>query len=53
MHLSILFGALFSITGLALSYTYDVPSGATIILVMSAVYMLHFVYKAVKPRPAS
>lgn len=50
MYMSMFLGALFSITGLALSYTYDVPSGATIILVMSAVYLLHFVYHAVRPR---
>jgi zinc transport system permease protein len=50
MYMSIFLGASFSIMGLALSYNYDVPSGATIILVMSAAYLLHFVYKAVKPK---
>ncbi|WP_316560233.1 metal ABC transporter permease [Methanimicrococcus stummii] len=33
-------GAVLSLVGLALSYQFDLPSGATIILVMSAVYLL-------------
>ncbi|OPY19529.1 MAG: high-affinity zinc transporter membrane component [Methanomethylovorans sp. PtaU1.Bin073] len=47
MYLSIFFGALFSIMGLILSYTLDIPSGATIILVMSAVYIIHFMYDGI------
>ncbi|MEA1985582.1 MAG: metal ABC transporter permease [Euryarchaeota archaeon] len=42
MQLSILFGASFTIIGLMLSYYFDVPSGATIILVMATAYLLHF-----------
>ncbi|MBN2109768.1 MAG: metal ABC transporter permease [Methanosarcinaceae archaeon] len=53
MYLAILFGAFFSVTGLFLSYTFDIPSGATIILVMSTVYMLHFLYDGLKPKIAS
>jgi zinc transport system permease protein len=41
MMLSILFGAVFSIGGIWLSYLFDVPSGATIVLVMSLVYLVH------------
>jgi zinc transport system permease protein len=37
---SSIIGAVLSLTGLALSYQFDLPSGATIILVMSAVYLL-------------
>lgn len=48
MYLSIVFGMVFSITGLALSYAYDVPSGATIILVMSGAYLLHIISGARK-----
>lgn len=50
MYLSIFFGALFSIMGLILSYTLDIPSGATIILVMSAVYITHFMYDGIKKK---
>ncbi|MGD9779024.1 metal ABC transporter permease, partial [Methanomethylovorans sp.] len=50
MYLSIFFGALFSIMGLILSYTLDIPSGATIILVMSAVYIIHFMYDVIKKK---
>lgn len=42
MYLSVLFGASFTIIGLMLSYYFDVPSGATIILVMATAYLLHF-----------
>jgi zinc transport system permease protein len=41
MLLSIMFGAIFSSGGIWLSYLFDVPSGATIVLVMSAVYLLY------------
>ncbi|AGB50302.1 ABC-type Mn2+/Zn2+ transport system, permease component [Methanomethylovorans hollandica DSM 15978] len=44
MYLSMFFGAFFSITGLSLSYLLDIPSGATIILVMAGVYIIHFIY---------
>ncbi len=50
MYLAIFFGAVFSVAGLFLSYIFDIPSGATIILVMSTVYILHFVYDGVKPK---
>lgn len=40
MVISILFGAVISFIGLGLSYVLDVPSGATIILVLSFVYGL-------------
>jgi len=36
---SSILGAVLSLVGLALSYRFDMPSGATIILVMSAVYL--------------
>ncbi|HJH30427.1 MAG TPA: metal ABC transporter permease, partial [Methanosarcinaceae archaeon] len=39
MLLSIMFGAVFSSGGIWLSYMFDVPSGATIVLVMSVVYL--------------
>ena len=38
MLISIFFGTVISITGIGLSYVLDVPSGATIILVLSFVY---------------
>ncbi|MGB3907803.1 MAG: metal ABC transporter permease [Methanomethylovorans sp.] len=50
MYLSICFGAVFSIMGLILSYTLDIPSGATIILVMSAVYSIHFIYDGIRKK---
>lgn len=40
MLISITFGAVISVTGIGLSYALDVPSGATIILVLSLVYGL-------------
>ncbi|WP_406656502.1 metal ABC transporter permease [Methanolobus sp. ZRKC2] len=52
MYLAIFFGAIFSVAGLFLSYAFDVPSGATIILVMATVYMLHFLYDGLKPKIA-
>lgn len=45
MVLSVLFGAIFSTGGLGISYLYNIPSGATIILVMSVFY---FAYSLVK-----
>ncbi len=42
MYLSIASGSIFTVSGLFLSYYLDVPSGATIILVMSLAYMLYF-----------
>jgi len=47
MLLSILFGAVFSSGGIWLSYLFDVPSGATIVLVMSAVYLLYSLVKGI------
>lgn len=41
MMLSILFGAVFSSGGIWLSYLFDLPSGATIVLVMSLVYLVY------------
>lgn len=52
MYLAITFGAVFSIVGLVFSYLLDIPSGATIILVMSSVYLMHFIYEGVKPKLA-
>ena len=47
MLLSIMFGAVFSSGGIWLSYLFDVPSGATIVLVMSAVYLLYSLVKGI------
>lgn len=47
MLLSIMFGAVFSSGGIWLSYLFDVPSGATIVLVMSAVYLLYALMKGI------
>lgn len=47
MLLSILFGAVFSSGGIWLSYMFDVPSGATIVLVMSVVYVLYSLVKGI------
>lgn len=41
MLISIFFGIIFSIMGLFISYTFDIPSGATIIMVMTSVYAVH------------
>ncbi|AKB85556.1 metal ABC transporter permease [Methanococcoides methylutens] len=43
MYLSILFGTVFTITGLILSYYFDIASGATIIIVMATAYLLNTV----------
>jgi zinc transport system permease protein len=53
MYLAIIFGVFFSLAGLYLSYVFDAPSGATIILAMSSVYILHFLYDGLKPKIAS
>ncbi len=47
MLLSIIFGAIFSSGGIWLSYLFDVPSGATIVLVMSAVYLLYSLVRGI------
>ncbi len=47
MLLSIMFGAVFSSGGIWLSYMFDVPSGATIVLVMSVVYLLYSLVKGI------
>jgi len=47
MLLSIIFGAVFSSGGIWLSYLFDVPSGATIVLVMSVVYLLYSLVKGI------
>ncbi len=50
MLLSIIFGAVFSSGGIWLSYMFDVPSGATIVLVMSVVYLLYSLVKGIGSR---
>lgn len=50
MMLSIIFGAVFSSGGIWLSYMFDVPSGATIVLVMSVVYLLYSLVKGIGNR---
>lgn len=50
MLLSIIFGAVFSSGGIWLSYMFDVPSGATIVLVMSVVYLLYSLVKGIGNR---
>lgn len=50
MMLAILFGAVFSIGGICLSYIYDVPSGATIVLVMSLVYLVHSLVRDIESK---
>ena len=50
MFLSIMFGAVFTCVGLWLSYIVDVPSGATIILVMATVYLLYSLVKSIVSR---
>jgi zinc transport system permease protein len=52
MMLAIIFGTVFTFTGLFLSYYLDVPSGATIILTMAAGYMLHFPFKGKNKKTA-
>lgn len=42
MLLATLFGALFTIGGLCLSYEFDVPSGATIVLLSGSVFLTSF-----------
>lgn len=41
MFLSIIYGVVFSFIGLYISYEYNIPSGATIILVSIVVYIIH------------
>ena len=50
MVLSVMFGAVFSSGGIWLSYMFDVPSGATIVLVMSVVYLLYSLVKGIGSR---
>lgn len=50
MLLSVMFGAAFSSGGIWLSYMFDVPSGATIVLVMSVVYLLYSLVKGIDNR---
>jgi len=40
MSLSIIFGILLSFSGLYISYNFDIPSGATIILVAVTVFLI-------------
>ncbi len=53
MYLSIASGSIFTVSGLFLSYYLDVPSGATIILVMSLVYILYFALRRVRDKYGS
>ncbi|MGP8323181.1 MAG: metal ABC transporter permease [Methanosarcinaceae archaeon] len=50
MLISVIFGAFFSSCGIWLSYMFDVPSGATIVLVMSVVYLLYSLIKSIGNR---
>ena len=47
MIFSSLWGVLFSLTGLWFSYTYNLTSGATIILVAGAGFLLSFIFKRI------
>ena len=53
MVLSVMFGAVFSSGGIWLSYMFDVPSGATIVLVMSVVYLMYSLVKGIGNRGAA
>jgi zinc transport system permease protein len=53
MYLSIASGSIFTVSGLFLSYYMDVPSGATIILVMSLVYIMYFALRKVRDKYGS
>jgi zinc transport system permease protein len=53
MYLSIASGSIFTVSGLFLSYYMDVPSGATIILVMSLVYIIYFALRKVRDKYGS
>ncbi len=50
MIISSLFASLFCVTGLFISFNADIPSGATIIFVAAAVYILLLSYTAVKEK---
>jgi len=50
MMLSIVFGSVFSSGGIWLSYMFDVPSGATIVLVLSVVYLLSTLGRSIGSR---
>lgn len=50
MILATIFGAIFSIGGIFLSYLLDVPSGSTIVLVMTAFFVLTVVLKRVEKK---
>ncbi len=45
MMFSVLFCILFNVTGISISYSYDLPSGPTIIIFSSLMYFLLFLYK--------
>lgn len=47
MIISILLGIVFTTSGIMASYYFDLPSGATIILVSGAIYVLTLLYKKV------
>ncbi len=53
MMLSVMFGAVFSSGGIWLSYMFDVPSGATIVLVMSVVYLMYSLVKGIGGRDSA
>ncbi|MFP4655181.1 MAG: metal ABC transporter permease [Methanohalobium sp.] len=43
--LSVIFGGIFSTGGIGISYMFDIPSGATIILVMSIFYFAYSLFR--------
>lgn len=51
MFLSILLSVLFSICGLWLSYEFDLPSGATIVLVSGSGFFISLLFKKIKTSP--
>ncbi|WZL80682.1 metal ABC transporter permease [Vallitaleaceae bacterium 9-2] len=53
MLLSIFVGTLVSVMGLIFSYYFDIPSGATIIIVSVTCYIIAYMLKGIKPKPNS
>ncbi len=50
MILSVILGIIFTVSGLCISYKYDLQSGATIILTAAAFYTLNFIVKKITAR---
>lgn len=44
---AVLAGIIFTVAGLSLSYFFDLPSGATIVLVLSVVFFLSLIYRRI------